>query len=78
MRSENTTPQRRQAYYGVSLRDLFDKGLVSPVERTSASRSGVDYKAEVLSDDRLRTDDRAEFDTLQERPMSTMAAISGA
>lgn len=62
--SEDTTQQKRQAFYGVSLSDLITAGLLSPGAILTGSRSGVEYGATVLPDGRIRTDNGVEFDTL--------------
>ena len=62
--SEDTSQQKRQAFYGVSLSDLITADLLRPGETLTGSRSGVEYRATVLSDGRIRTDDGIEFDTL--------------
>lgn len=62
--SGDTTQQTRQAFYGVSLVDLITAGLLSPGEPITGARSGVEYRATILSDGRIRTESGAEFDTL--------------
>lgn len=62
--SGDTTQQTRQAFYGVSLADLISAGLLSPDEELVGSRSGHEYRATILPDGRIRTEEGVEFDTL--------------
>lgn len=62
--SEDTTQQKRQAFYGVSVSDLITAGLLSPGEGLTGTRSGVAYRATILPDGRIRTESGVEFDTL--------------
>ena len=62
--SDDTTQQKRQAFYEVSLLDLITEGLLSPGEELTGARSDVEYRATVLSDGRIRTENGVEFDTL--------------
>lgn len=64
MPSEETTQKNRKAFHGVTLSDLLETGLVSAGETLAGSRSGVEYRATVLADGRIRTENGVEFDTL--------------
>jgi hypothetical protein len=62
--SDDTTKDGRKAFYGVALSDLIAANLIAPGEPLSGSRSGIDYRASVLPEGRIRIENGAEFDTL--------------
>ncbi len=62
--SKATTPQSRQAFYGVDLSDLISSNLLTPGESLIGERSTVRYRAVVLTDGRIRIEDGTEFDSL--------------
>ena len=62
--SDMAKRETRKAFYGIGLSDLIEAGLLKPGEILRGARSGVEYRATVLPEGRIRVESGKAFDTL--------------
>jgi hypothetical protein len=72
-RQPTDAPERRQRYYGVSLKDLLDSGLLSSGQALLGTRNGVTCAATVTSDGQVELGDGRR----EESPSTAGAAALG-
>jgi uncharacterized protein with ParB-like and HNH nuclease domain len=62
--SQETTDQERRVFYGVTLSNLVDAGIVAPGAPLKGTRSGKTHTAKIVENGRIQTTDSKLHDTL--------------